>query len=985
MSSKTVYPSTISQSSSSNTKFREFTNLNNIKNNTSSYAISESDIASSSGTHNRPSTLTTKNYKTKIPTGSKITKITLEYAACYTGNLSIAGPSLDLLNVSASAKTGKALTKTMTKTSVSWKSNFNVPSVNSSNFGATINFPKNTKSDIGKVKIQYVRLIIEYNSPNFTLSAGKTKGLYTGDDFLVKLTCNNKGQTNGGTNVNITLPSGVSFVRQESGDGTISSSKVWNTNIGSKLSASVVFRVKITTDGNHNLSFKESATGHTASLNLQSIPVPAPEPAPIPEPEPIEPQIITGEVEEFFIQVKQNEEFSVNLNFPSYNKNHVKIYACVIKSNAFLGGGFENYAVDNCTEDILVYAIIYQQPVWRKVTTLTQQGIYPLKYMLVGGLIQNKFKCLTPGEYCLAIFDVDNITGSGLLRKINISVKPSNLTVPNIGVLKLSSEELDRLSEGTYFVQSYLKEVTPDTYVRDWGRNFRIGVFNNSIEANLSTTTIIDENGVAQEVTTDSTDYENLTIEEIYNNASYWSQCVNEVNTFEQLTSEFIYNEDYPVYILFVGDYIEGNHNHSYIQFTPPTIKEAESNNNQCIFPIPIKKIISDDASLSQLSLNSFESSNPIRLYDFDTNDIETIEKISILGFQVNITCDVTDNVILLVKLINPNGVTGERSIQITKNTEDRIVSLGGAFDLWGFDVADLKNLDDWELEIIISDPWDNPTESILTIEHVELIFFVNKIKDYLVKCYLNGQDTSNYGMFIEEVDVPAGLKTDVKYLDIEGTDTNNAYRQNINKKEITIKFGIHGCTIEETTNMLRLISKLFTNKRDEMNRPIPNNIEFSHYPGEYWRVIMEDPIDSDVNSVDYSSTLKLVVPDGTSFSTRETVTSFVGNINSIAKIFPTLELIPEPGVNQVTIRELNSKQTMVLNYTDFTEGDIIRVDCENQKLFLKRFSTELSDHVETNISSAVDWHSDWFSLIGAYYFECENATLRTVSYTERG
>ena len=77
--------------------------------------------------------------------------------------------------------------------------------------------------------------------------------------------------------------------------------------------------------------------------------------------------------------------------------------------------------------------------------------------MLVGGLIQNKFKCLTPGEYCLAIFDVDNITGSGLLRKINISVKPSNLTVPNIGVLKLSSEELDRLSEGTYFVQSYLK------------------------------------------------------------------------------------------------------------------------------------------------------------------------------------------------------------------------------------------------------------------------------------------------------------------------------------------------------------------------------------------------------------------------------------------------------------------------------------------------------------------------------------------------
>ncbi|DBA59613.1 TPA_asm: distal tail protein [Methanobrevibacter gottschalkii virus vir075] len=963
MSSKTLYPNTISQSSESGTRFRKFKDLNNLKNSTSSYAISEDNIASSSGTHNRPSTITTKYYKANIPAGSKITKITLEYAACYTGNISIAGPSLDLLNVSATAKTGKALTKTMTKTSVSWTGNFSVNSVNSSSFGATINFPSNTKSDIGKVKVQYVRLIIEYNAPNFTLSATKVSGQYTNDDFIVKLTCNNKGQTNGGTNVNITLPSGVTFIRQESGDGTISSNRVWNTNIGSKLSASVVFRVRVNTDGAHNLSFKESATNHTASLNLKSIPALPIEPEPEPEDDP---QIIIGDVEEFFIQVKPNEEFTLDLNFTGYNKSTVKIYSCVIGINTF-GGNFNNYSQDNCTENILIYSMSLGQWGWRAVTIVENQHISPWNYELSESAMQNKFKCLTPGEYCLAIYDVDNTTSTGLLRKINISVKPNSeaLSTPNCTILKLSSEELDRLGEGAYIVQSYMKNnITSDFYHHDWGRNFRIGVFNNEVPGG---------------------DSENLTMEEIFKNAIYWSNSIKEGNNFELLTCEFIYDEDYPLYLLFTGDYPEGDPVGSSLQFTTPVIKEDEGMNNQCIFPEPIRGIISKDDSLSQLTLGSFESSNPIRLYDFDTNDIESLEKISILGFQVNITCDVTDNLILLVKLINPNGVTRERSIQITNTRDDRIVSLGGAFDLWGFDVGDLKNLDEWQVEIIVSNPWNNVSESVLTIEHVELIFFANKIKDYLIKCYLNGQDTSHYGMFLEEVDIPTGLKTDVKYLDNAGTDRNDAYRQNIDKKEITIKFSIHGCTLEETTNMLRLIGALFTNKRDELNRPIPNNLEFSHYPGQYWPVIMEDPIDSDVGTVDYSSTLKLIVPDGTSFSTRETVTSFAGNINSIAKINPTLELIPSPEANQVTIRELESKQVMVLNYDSFVEGDIVQVDCENQKVWLKRYSSEIEEYMDYDITFSADWHCDWFSLIGAYYFECENATLRTVSFIERG
>ena len=116
-----------------------------------------------------------------------------------------------------------------------------------------------------------------------------------------------------------------------------------------------------------------------------------------------------------------------------------------------------------------------------------------------------------------------------------------------------------------------------------------------------------------------------------------------------------------------------------------------------------------------------------------------------------------------------------------------------------------------------------------------------------------------------------------MKYLEIDGADRNDAYRQNIDKKEIEIKFNVLGCTIEETTEFLKMIGKLFSNQRDELNRPIPNQLELSHYPDEYWDVILEDPIDSDVENASYSSTLKLVVPDGTSYNTEDTVTSTIG------------------------------------------------------------------------------------------------------------
>ncbi|WP_295588808.1 phage distal tail protein [uncultured Methanobrevibacter sp.] len=956
MSSLTKYPTTVSQSSGTN--IREFSSLANVKNATS-YAVSNGNVASSTGTKKRPATITAKNFKFNIPNGSKITKITVEYANAYTGNISIAGPSVDLLNVSAKAKKGKALTKTVTKTSLSWTGSFSVASVNSSAFGVKINYPANTKADVGKVKVKYVRIIVTYSTPNFTISSSKISGEYTDDEFEVKLTCNNKGKTSGGTNVKITLPRGVYFVRKSSGDGSISnsSSLVWNTGIGSKLSASVNIILKITTDGDHTISLSETATSHTNTLKIKTTQAPPDTDDETGEGTPThggEGSIHNSNTQGTAIPVTGYVGYPIPIciDFED-NYNSQVIYVKSSKDLELIRGRSEY--IDWTDEDgeysdetLYLQGGILEQEITDTWFYVTNDGKL---YLFVGYPDYEKTE--------LTVYISDWYTGEEEYEghfSIEIKPKPEDIgDKVSLTVLKLTSEETDRLSDGyNYIVSSYLKEVTSDYYVRDWGKNFRMGVLNGELPS-LNT---------------------NYLPTQDFNNITAWSDPLKEPNTFALVSCEFTYDDDYPVYIVFTGDYPNFGED---LKFTTPTIKSSESEDNQCIFPVPFKKIIAGDGSLSELSLQPFESSNGIELFDFEETDIETNSNVSILGFQVNVTLDTNDNVFLIVKLKNQNDVSGERSILVENTADNRIVSIGGTFDSWGFDFEDWVDLEDWQVELVVSNVWNK--EASVTIENIELLWYVNELQAAAEKCFVNGKDTSHYGMFLLDVDVPQGLKTDVKYLENEGTDTNDACRQNITKKEITIKFAIHGCTIEETTSYLRLLGKLFVNKRDELNRPILNNIEFTNYPGEYWRVLMTDPIDSNTDSVDYESTLKLVCPDGTSWSTEETVTSNSGNCNSITKINPTIMLIPQGA--QIVIREVKSNQVMIINHTDFESGDVITVDCKNQKLYLEKAGQE--DYDTTDITDAVDWHADWFSLSGNYNFECENGLIQTVRFRERG
>ena len=61
--------------------------------------------------------------------------------------------------------------------------------------------------------------------------------------------------------------------------------------------------------------------------------------------------------------------------------------------------------------------------------------------------------------------------------------------------------------------------------------------------------------------------------------------------------------------------------------------------------------------------------------------------------------------------------------------------------------------------------------------------------------------------------------------------------------------------------------------------------------------------------------------------------------------------------------------------------GNYIEIDCDNRIVWLKE---DDDDTDGTNITSYVDWNSDWFTLHNEYNFETIGCAILTVQWEER-
>ena len=991
MSKKTVYPNTYT--STKGGKFQEFKNLKNVHT-TSTKTFAETGLINGKNkSPNRPGTVNVSNFKCSLPTGSVVTKITVYYThskVAYNNKYcNIPAPRISLMSGNnvikfkgsgdKTTKTGKAPTEKAVKNKVSYTSAWSYTIFNTKDFSVRIDYPTNANNDGGYVRLYNVYVELEYKSPDFALKwAGSPDNTgYDGDPYTVTCTLNNKNQTKYIPSVTITTPAGLSLL-ESSGNGVLEriQNRVYKwtpKTMSGSIDMTMKFDVNVIvpTGGSYPIQFtaRDSLLSREGTFNGTIIPRPPnvdvlPD-DPITDPTIEDQQAAPNNPEIITLHEWQTFDFDVTLPPGNY-----KLYCCTVTN-----GNFDEWDLTKLSKVMRIK---------------NEQGWSWLTYSNVSFTDSiTAYAITTIGPYTLVITENGSTTP---LKVIYIDIAPylGPLALRAI-ILPLSKEELDRLGSGyTYTFESMMKVTTDEGYVRDWGKNFRLGVFNNAISENIEIITVPTEDHDAtdeyEDIVVDTTDYDNLTQVEIINNAEYWGSPLQKPNEFENLECQFAYNKDYPLYLIVTGDYSYSLGASKAVDFVEPCVIEEDyylGRESNGVYPIPIETTRKDNGDFAELNIESLSSATPIIFYDlpFD-EDYGTNSNTAIRGIEVTGLIEQnTDDLNIYAKLKSSKGESRARSINLdmmdtNPNTDNRF-TIGGMGDLWGLSTLDIVNMEDWEIEFMVE---INNNVGTINFSDVALTIYVAEIDLQNIQCRVNDEDLSYYGAFITDVEIPEGLKTDVKYLEIDGTDTNDPYRQNIREKTIKVELDVGNCELEGSTYSLRDIARLFVNKRDKYNRPIPNKIEFSHYPDIYWEYIMEKPFDNPVDITNYTNVkIELTVPSGTAFKKQATSTNRVGYVNGLANVSPVIVIKPTDTL--MTITETLTDQNFHIGYPNDLSDKVLVIDCEDRIVWLK---DDEDDEDGENITYAVDFNSDWFSIIEEYEFETTGCVIKDVSYIER-
>jgi hypothetical protein len=820
--------------------------------------------------------------------------------------------------------------------------------------------------------VSYVRVRVEYVLSDYTVKVDAVDG-YNNEPFDVTLRVSNKNLTRYNPTLTLTVPIGFTYNSYE-GTGKVTrvnnTTYRWEPSVGGSGTSNVTVRFTPSVTypsgssvftGAFTLSESLNGANATKSVSIREKPVTNEES----ESEPILPDGAEATVEEqTVINVIAGNDFVLDLGGPM--------------GTPFIPEGLYF--------DYLDFGdISYDGPTQSRNRYLTPNLC--MAYAFSGQVVNGNWRITKP----LKVYVSQRATHSDPPSRswiINVIPSEDDLTIPNFTVLEPTEEELDRLGTGyPYVLQSDLKHTTSDTYERDWYRNNRIGVFNNAISDNITITETTDpETGEVTETITDSTDYDNLTPTQIFENAEYWSSETGGLNEYNNVDCDFTYNENYPLYLIFTGDYPEtstygydmGTITHNNPAIIEKTVyKGREQTGN---YPEPISNLL--DENIAETSIPNLDTTETIVLYDFPLEEeYGTDETHSIRGIEVTGTIEQADEMVLSAKLVSPSGETGERTIII--NNQDTTDSqtefkFGGLGDLWGFQTTDLTHLNDWEVQIFANNILLEE-EANLNFGDIRIGFYIEQLQEQLINVKVNGEDLSYYGAFIEDAKIPEGLDTDTSFLSIDGTDTNDAYRQNIREKTIELEMSIGECDLQTSTDMLRQLTKLLVNEKDEYNRPIPNTIEYSHYPDVYFEYIMTDTMDITTSAGSYNIKAKLTIPAGTAYSKQNTSTNITGFVQGIASVNPVISLKAQDNV--ITLQETVTGQKFTIGYDGDWQTGIVEIDCEERRVYHR---TNEDDTEPTDLSKYVDFNSDWFNLHGEYNFNASGCTVRKVEFTER-
>lgn len=963
MPTVTKYCNTYSQTADSNNA--KFNNLVTLKS-ASGYAETTT-ISKKGGTHPKPSTVTATNFQFNLPTGAEVTKIKVEYAHRKTATTkdkypNIPAPTIDLVGASAKAKTGVAplgVTKTNT---ITWTGNWTRSTINSSSFGVKIAYKSNTSKDYtGKVRLSLLRITVEYKLPNFAIALSVNGDKTVEKEGTVNITLSNLNKTSYSPNVQITLPSQVTYLGSNSNiTKNSNTSLTWKPTVKSNNSnVGVSFKIRFdtaTVDSTVSVTVRETYGGKNKTATFS-----------------INPKTIYDD------ETSDDESITEDATITQSTIRSLKSYYITDETSII----YTFHIPEN--NDVTVWRTLGAVDVFNndEIERLAEMGIeirpmFPEDGDYIIRVPENLGNTIP--EFQLTM-DFTTYSGSGdiLIREwlggqdYAIITKLFTTEV-NLCHIRLNEEELNRLGEGyVYTVQTYAKaslsEPHPERPWREGKHCFRLGVYNGD--------------------TSSFTNFE----WDLVTNCENWSNPIESLDTYYDLKTEFVYNPEYPVYVFVTSQYLELNEEDNIVTFTQPVIIDSDYYDQkgrvtQNALPYPIMNA-AGDGETSSLTINTFQESNPILLYDFELPDnFSTNDEIAIRGIKLTADIIADDECIINAKLKLDGGVTGERSLVLAPldtMSEEGQITLGGSTDLWGFTVGEMQNLDQAEIELSFNNLFTNENNQVqLQISNITVtVYYLNITQiNEIEKCLINDENIAWYGAYLKSLADLHGLKTDTNYITVKGTDTNEPYVQTIQEKEIEIDFGIDADTVKESSELMKSFVRHITNERDKYNKPILNKIEFPNlYPDEHWDFILDGGVSHSVSFKEQEGTLKLIIPAGTSYSNEDTYANTRGYNNGIANVNPIITAIPL--AETVEITETVHNQNWKIQYP-FPENSLLEINCNDRTATLKTIEDE--NNAGTDITAYADYNSDWFLLyLGEFNFESQTSIIRTVQYNERG
>ena len=941
-------------------------NIGNLKNGSDGALATTENINPARSLMSKPTVLFFTDFGFALPSGAEVKSVTVSYRHKKGGSCSIGSPTISLLGVDGFSATGVAPSKTTltTYTKTFTGSKLTRTIVNSNDFGVKIDYPSNSANGTGTISLAYVNLTVEYVLPSYTVDVKKVSGGYNREKFTIEASISNTNLTSYSPDCTLTVPDGFTFdTAQGSGEYTRIDNHTfrWNPKLTNKIGTSsinFIFDVGVvypvgTESYTGTFNIVEALYGNNKSLNVTITDRPEEHTE---EDDDATPVIDDDDINSYrFIRANANDEiFVVNDLFTG--KDRVVFAFTLDNDNQIVANSSVNKTMMDGTVDISYDRLLMNPNTFGRTLDVSEGASSLSHYIISFDFPSRERTVFIIYEYITDCFDYEDYADETEVGRIYFDIQPaeSQLTQPNYTILTVSEEELDRLGNGKqYIVQSDIQHTTTDPYIRNWFKNNRIGVCN----------TVSDS----------------ATEEEVYA-ATVWSRATAGLNEYNSVEVEFTYDKSYPVYIVVTGDYPEATsygYDTGSLQFNEPCIIEKQVYTNRLstgIYPVPIRALLGND-EVAALSLEPNQSSDSIILYDLPLDEnYGTNEDYAIRGVKVTANVEQTDPMVVQAKIHSPNGEIGQRSTVL--NNTDNVISIGGLGDLWGFTTLQLTKLEEWEIELSASNILNN-SQATINYNDVSITFYLEPIIHQEISVYVEDENIAYYGAFIEAVNIPEGLETDTSFLAVDGTDTNDAYRQNIREKTIEIDFNLSNCDLQTSANMLRQLVKLFTNDKDQYNRPIPKHIRFSHYPNDYFEYIMEEPFDVNTELTDYNVKAKLTIPSGTSYSLEDTVTNTVGNASGLAPLNPIIRI--RPSSSNIQIKENNSEQSFQMGYTGNWQDYAVEIDCEDRRAYLIQDEDDKID-----ISKYVDHNSDWFRLSGEYEFEGVNCTILTVTFNER-